>query len=161
MNLRYLKVFTLVFSLALINGLEQRAIAQVIKPAADGTGTVINTQGERFNIEGGSYNSDRRNLFHSFDQFNLNPGQTANFITNPQVQNILGRVRGGEASLINGLIEVTGGKANLFLINPAGIIFGSQARLNLPAAFTATTANAIKFDQFWLNVLGDNNYGNL
>ncbi|MGL5508810.1 MAG: filamentous hemagglutinin N-terminal domain-containing protein, partial [Microcoleaceae cyanobacterium] len=151
MNLRYLKVFTLVFSLVLINGLEQRAIAQVIKPAADGTGTVINTQGERFNIEGGSYNSDRRNLFHSFDQFNLNPGQTANFITNPQVQNILGRVRGGEASLINGLIEVTGGKANLFLINPAGIIFGSQARLNLPAAFTATTANAIKFDQFWLN----------
>jgi filamentous hemagglutinin family protein len=137
------------------------AIAQIITPATDGTGTVINPQGSQFNIEGGSYNSDRRNLFHSFDRFNLNPGQTANFITTPQVQNILGKVKGGETSFINGLLQVTGSQANLFLINPAGIIFGSQARLNLPAAFTATTANSIKFDQFWLNVFGNNDYTNL
>jgi filamentous hemagglutinin family protein len=159
-NYQYLKLLCLL-TCGAVSYSSLPAIAQIITPAADGTGTVINTQGDHFNIEGGRYNSDRRNLFHSFDRFNLNPGQTANFITAPQVQNILGKVRGGDTSVINGLLQVTGSQANLFLINPAGIIFGSQARLNLPAAFTATTANAIKFDQFWLNVVGDNNYGNL
>ena len=53
-------------------------------------------------------------------------------------------VTGGEVSLINGLLKVTGGHSNLFLMNPAGIIFGPNASLNVPAAFHATTANAIK-----------------
>uniref|UniRef100_A0ACD5GZT2 Filamentous hemagglutinin N-terminal domain-containing protein n=1 Tax=Desertifilum tharense IPPAS B-1220 TaxID=1781255 RepID=A0ACD5GZT2_9CYAN len=64
------------------------------------------------------------NLFHSFEQFGLSEGQIANFLSSPQIQNILGRVIGGDASIINGLIQVSGGNSNLFLINPAGILFG-------------------------------------
>lgn len=64
-------------------------------------------------------------------------------MTSPSIRNILGRVTGGNPSIINGLIKVTGGNSNLFLINPAGIIFGAGARLNVPADFTATTANGI------------------
>nr|WP_293107396.1 filamentous hemagglutinin N-terminal domain-containing protein [Okeania sp. SIO2F4] len=44
-------------------------------------------------MEGGTRSG--ANLFHSFDQFNVNSGQTANFLTTSDTQNILGRVTGG------------------------------------------------------------------
>jgi hypothetical protein len=68
---------------------------------------------------------------------------------------------GGDPSVINGLIQVTGGQSNLFLMNPAGIIFGSNASLNVPASFTATTATGIGFGNNWFNASGVNNYGAL
>ncbi|MGL5511237.1 MAG: filamentous hemagglutinin N-terminal domain-containing protein, partial [Microcoleaceae cyanobacterium] len=132
-----------------------------ITPTADNTGTIVHPQGDRWQIEGGSYNSDRTNLFHSFQRFNVPNGQTANFLATPQLKNILGRVTGGEASFINGLIQVTGGKANLFLMNPAGMIFGPNASLNIPAAFTATTATGMGFANIWWQGIGTNNYENL
>jgi filamentous hemagglutinin family protein len=101
------------------------------------------------------------NLFHSFQQFGLNAGQTANFMANPAIQNILGRVTGGQASVIDGRIQVTGGNANLYLMNPAGIIFGSGATLNVPGSFAATTANGIGFGNNWFNAKGANNYAAL
>ncbi|HEY9650433.1 MAG TPA: filamentous hemagglutinin N-terminal domain-containing protein, partial [Coleofasciculaceae cyanobacterium] len=107
------------------------ANAQPITPAADGTATSITQEGNRFDIHGGTLSGDGANLFHSFEQFGLDRNQVANFLSNPQIQNILGRVVGGEASLINGLIQVTNGNSNLFLMNPAGIIFGSNAQLNV------------------------------
>ena len=100
-------------------------------------------------------------MFHSFEKFGLSKDQIANFLSNPNIRNILGRVTGGDASIINGLIQVTGGNSNLFLINPAGIIFGKNATLNLPASFTATTANGIQIGDFWFDALGSNNYSNL
>jgi filamentous hemagglutinin family protein len=119
--------------------------AQSIVPAADGTGTVVTPTGNQLDITGGQTSSDGANLFHSFSQFNLNQNQIANFLSNPSIQNILGRVSSGDASVINGLIQVTGGNSNLFLLNPAGIVFGSNAGLNVPASFTATTATGISF----------------
>ena len=83
-----------------------------IAPVADGTGSQVNLSGNRFNINGGTLSGDRANLFHSFERFGLNADQTANFIANPNLRNILGRVVGGDASLINGLVQVTGGNAN-------------------------------------------------
>src|SRR5207253_33278 len=83
--------------------------------------------------------------FHSFQQFGLNANQIANFLSNPKIQNILTRVVGGEASQINGLIQVSGGNSNLFLMNPSGIVFGSSATLNVQGSFTATSANGIGF----------------
>lgn len=132
--------------------------AQPIVPAADGTGTNVTPDGDRFHITGGKTSQDRANLFHSFQQFGLREGEIANFISNPAIRNILGRVVGGDPSIINGLIKVTGGNSNLFLINPAGIIFGANASLNVPAAFTATTATNIGFDAGWFNAAGANNY---
>lgn len=149
------------FSLTLILN-HHPLFAQPIAPAIDGTGTVVKGNGDRFNISGGSLSRDRANLFHSFQQFGLNAGQVANFRSNPQIHNIFGRVTGGEPSIINGLIQVTGGNSNLFLMNPAGIVFGTNSQLNVPAAFTATTATGIGFGgNNWFNVFGNNNYQNL
>ncbi|NET33501.1 MAG: CHAT domain-containing protein [Cyanothece sp. SIO1E1] len=129
---------------------------------SDGTtGTVITVEGDRFDISGGQFSADGTNLFQSFSQFGLNSNQIANFLSSPSIQNILGRVTGGNASVIDGLIQVSGGNSNLFLINPAGIMFGSNAQLNLPAAFSATTATSIGFENGWLEVLGTNDYANL
>ncbi|MEG4573052.1 filamentous hemagglutinin N-terminal domain-containing protein, partial [Microcoleus sp. N3A4] len=138
------------------------ANAQPIAPAPDGTNTVVTPSGNRYDISGGSFSGDRANLFHSFTQFGLSEGQTANFLTNPSIQNILGRITGGNASLINGLIQVTGGNSNLFLMNPAGIIFGPNASLNVPGSFNATTATGIGFgNNQWFSAIGNNNWATL
>ncbi|MEH2057258.1 MAG: CHAT domain-containing protein [Nostoc sp.] len=137
------------------------AQAQKIVPAADGTGTIVTPNGNRFDITGGTTSRDGLNLFQSFQQFGISPGQIANFQASPALQNILGRITGGNASVINGLIQVTGGNANLFLMNPAGFIFGGNASLNVPGAFTVTTANGIGFGSSWFNAIGVNDYKSL
>lgn len=122
--------------------------------------TQVNLSPNQIDISGGIRSGG--NLFHSFGQFGLNAGQVANFQSNPNIQNILGRVTGGNASIINGTLQVTGGPSNLFLLNPAGIIFGQNAQLNVPAAFTASTANGIGFgNNQWFNAIGSNNYATL
>ncbi len=137
------------------------ALTQSIVPSADGTNTLVTPSGSQLNITGGSTSGDGANLFHSFQKFGLTQGEIANFISNPSIRNILGRVTGGEASYINGLIQVTGGNSNLFLMNPAGIVFGAGARLNVPADFTATAANGIGFGNYWFNAIGANDYAAL
>jgi filamentous hemagglutinin family protein len=133
--------------------------AQSITPAADGTGTIVTPKGNQLDISGGKLSGDGENLFQSFDRFGLSQGQVANFLSNSAIRNILGRVVGGDVSVINGLIQVSGGSSNLFLINPAGILFNSNASLNVPAAFTATTANGIGFTTGgWFNSVGSNDY---
>ncbi|NEP09589.1 MAG: filamentous hemagglutinin N-terminal domain-containing protein [Symploca sp. SIO2C1] len=144
----------------LLNQESRLATAQPIIPAADGTGTIITPNGDEFNIHGGTPSGI--NLFHSLEQFGLNSGQIANFLANPQIKNILTRVVGGDSSVINGLIQVTGGNSNLYLMNPAGMIFGTDASLNVPGSFTATTATGIGFGgDNWFNAFGDNDYHNL
>ncbi|TAF58898.1 MAG: filamentous hemagglutinin N-terminal domain-containing protein, partial [Oscillatoriales cyanobacterium] len=120
--------------------------------------TVVNQEQNRLNISGGQLSGNGANLFHSFSQFNLSEGQIANFLTNPNIQNILGRISGSNISVINGLISVSGGNSNLFLMNPAGIVFGQNARLNVPGSFFATTATGIGFGDRWFNSAGINDY---
>jgi filamentous hemagglutinin family protein len=136
--------------------------AQTIAPAANDTDTMVNTVttsgGQQLNITGGRLSGDGANLFHSFSEFNLNSGQVANFESQPEIQNILNRVTGGNASVINGTLQVTGSNANLFLMNPAGIVFGQDARLNVPGSFMATTATGIGFGNQWFNAFGSNEY---
>lgn len=84
------------------------------------------------------------NLFHSFSEFSIGSNQTAYFNNNLAIQNIFSRITGGEVSTLNGLIKASG-NASLFLINPAGIIFGEGARLDLGGSFIATTAETIVF----------------
>lgn len=137
------------------------AQAQPIVPANDGTGTQVNLTGNQFDITGGQRSRDGANLFHSFQRFGLNTQQIANFLADPNLRNILGRVVGGEASQIDGLLQIVGGNANLYLMNPAGIIFGTNARLNVPAAFTATTASGIGIGTQWFNAIGNHDYAAL
>ncbi|MGB0564680.1 MAG: hypothetical protein ACPGVO_23210, partial [Spirulinaceae cyanobacterium] len=68
------------------------AIAQSITAAPDGTGTIVTIDGQIYHIQGGSQAG--ANLFHSFQDFGLSSGEIANFLSNPDVTNIFGRVTG-------------------------------------------------------------------
>ncbi|HEY9628765.1 MAG TPA: filamentous hemagglutinin N-terminal domain-containing protein [Coleofasciculaceae cyanobacterium] len=102
--------------------------------------TINGRNGDR--IEGGARRGT--NLFHSFDQFNVGNGQRLYFANPTGVLNIIGRVTGQDPSNISGTLGVQG-NANLFLMNPNGIIFGSNATLDLRGSFVATTANRLQF----------------
>ncbi|MGK7928434.1 MAG: filamentous hemagglutinin N-terminal domain-containing protein, partial [Spirulina sp.] len=142
--------------------LASSVLAQPIIPATDGTGTSVRQNGNQFDIQGGTRSPDGGNLFHSFEEFGISAGEVANFLSAPEINNILARVVGGNASLINGLIQITGGNSHLFLMNPAGIVFGQNAQLNVPGDFLATTATGIGFgEENWFEAIGSNHYKNL
>ena len=127
----------------------QRVRSQNVIPATDGTATTVTQTGNQYNISGGTQAG--ANLFHSLQQFGLTTGEIANFLSHPDIQNILTRVVGGTPSQIAGIIQVTGGNSNLFLLNPAGIIFHPGASLNVSGDFTATTANGISIGNQWFS----------
>jgi filamentous hemagglutinin family protein len=127
----------------------------------DSLGTSIDVIENTFEIQGGELSNDGANLFHSFEAFGLDADQAAIFLTTSEIQNVLGRVTGGNASSIDGLIQVTGSDANLFLLNPAGIVFGENASLDVMGDFTATTAGAIEFEDGWFEALGGANWSDL
>ncbi len=84
---------------------------------------------------------DQVNLFHSFGQFNVGNSETATFSGPASIQNILSRVTGGSASDIKGTIRSTIAGANFFLLNPAGVLFGANATLDVSGAFVVSTAD--------------------
>ena len=93
-------------------------------------------------IDGGAQRGN--NLFHSFSEFNIQDGQQVYFANPSGVVNILTRVTGTQRSNILGTLGVDGG-ANLFLINPNGILFGNNASLDVRGSFVGTTANGLQF----------------
>ncbi|MBN3898004.1 MAG: S-layer family protein [Nostoc sp. NOS(2021)] len=121
------------------------AIAQV---TSDGTtNTTVTLNGNNFTIINGIEKGN--NLFHSFNNFSVPTGGWARFdlINTPNITTIFSRVTGGNVSNIDGLISTlnSSNPVSLFLMNPAGIVFGGNARLNIGGSFVGTTANSIKF----------------
>ncbi len=104
-------------------------------------GVIINRQ-PADRIDGGA--SRGANLFHSFLEFSLNSGQQVYFASPAGIENIITRVTGAKASNILGTLGVDG-SANLFLINPNGIVFGKNARLDVRGSFFASTASSLVF----------------
>jgi filamentous hemagglutinin family protein len=94
-------------------------------------------------IEGGATRGT--NLFHSFEEFSVREGQGAYFVNPEGIERILSRVTGNSVSQIKGKLGVLG-NADLFLINPNGIVFGPNATLDLKGSFLATTGNSLSFE---------------
>ena len=84
------------------------------------------------------------NLFHSFGQFSVSAGESATFSGPTSVSNIIGRVTGGEASLIDGTLRSTIPGANLYLLNPAGVLLGENATLDVNGSVHVSTADYLR-----------------
>jgi filamentous hemagglutinin family protein len=110
-------------------------------PVADNSqiGTQVSGANNNFDITGGLQRG--QNLFHSFQDFSVPTGGSANFANSAGNRSIITRVTGNLFSDINGLVNTNG--ANFLLINPAGIVFGNNAQLNVGKAFVGSTANSI------------------
>ena len=124
--------------------------------AADPLTTVQQTD-NRYQIDGGGLSADSTTLFHSFTQFGLLTGESALFSNPAAVETVVGRVLGGDASMIDGQLAVEG-TADLYLLNPAGILFGENAQLNLGGSFSASTATGLIFDDELFSTLGTNDF---
>ncbi|HEY9607212.1 MAG TPA: DVUA0089 family protein [Allocoleopsis sp.] len=125
------------------------ALAQITPDGSLGAETSVVTP----NVSIGGLPADRidggatrgANLFHSFLEFNVGNGQRVYFANPTGIENILSRVTGNNLSNIFGTLGVNGG-ANLFLLNPNGIIFGPNAKLDIGGSFVASTADSVVFD---------------
>ena len=119
------------------------ALSQIIPDDMGTESSVVNPRDANSeSIDGGAVRG--QNLFHSFTEFNVGEDRGVYFANPDAVTNIFSRVTGNDVSNILGTLGVDGA-ANLYLINPNGIVFGEGASLDVQGSFTATTADGIEF----------------
>ncbi|MEB3359428.1 MAG: S-layer family protein [Synechococcales bacterium] len=120
---------------------------------------VVQTGDRSFAITNGTRTGN--NLFHSFTEFSIPNRNLVSFQgIDPDIERIISRVTGNSRSTIDGAIEAlqidgTRSPADFFLINPNGIVFGSDASLNIGGSFIATTAERLVFEDGTTFGVGD------
>ncbi len=134
----------LVLSGATVAGSEKSVVAQIVpdRTLGEESSRVMPLNGQTERIDGGATRGS--NLFHSFQEFNINEGKGAYFANPAVIENIFSRVTGSNPSHLLGTLGVLG-DANLFFLNPNGIIFGPNASLDLRGSLVSSTANSLLF----------------
>lgn len=119
-----------------------RVNAQIIPDSTLPSNSLVNSVDSFHIIQGGTRAGD--NLFHSFEQFSIPTDNLARFENSIDIDNIITRVTGNAISEIDGTIQ-TQGSANLIFLNPNGILFGSNAKLDIGGSFLGSTASSVIF----------------
>jgi filamentous hemagglutinin family protein len=119
------------------------ALAQIVTDGTVGPATRLSGPEMTIGAELGSTRGG--NLFHSFQRFDIPTGQRATFTGPDQIQNVIGRVTGGQTSHIDGTLRSTVGQADVYLINPSGVVMGPNAKVDVPAAVHVSTADEVRF----------------
>jgi filamentous hemagglutinin family protein len=130
-------------------------VAQTV-PVADNTlgsenSSVTSSDGSTFLIEEGAARGS--NLFHSFRALSVPEGGAAYFVVdNPAIESIFSRVTENNVSNILGVLGTRTAQgsgvpspADLYIINPNGVVFGSNASLDLGGSLVVTTADTVEF----------------
>ena len=160
---------TLLFVLTPPNGTYAQIVTNITATqiAPLDLGTHVDTVGSTTEITGGTRPNNGTNLFHSFDIFTLGTGDTAHFLNDMQLPttNIFGRVIGGEVSTIDGILRTNNplnaldpmnfGAANLWLVNPSGLLLGPNARVEVGGSVSMSTANYLRFFDGTVSTLFD------
>ncbi|MFP4245573.1 MAG: filamentous hemagglutinin N-terminal domain-containing protein [Halochromatium sp.] len=120
----------------------QAGIAEIV---TDGTVGPVHSLSGAMMIDEGLGRRAGNNLFHSFRLFSIATGESATFTGSPGIANVINRVTGGSVSTIDGLLKSEIGDAGFFLINPAGVVFGPHAQVDVPGAFHTSTADRVNF----------------
>ena len=129
--------------------LAPRTLAQIVPDATLGAESSLITTDVPIDsrlidrIDGGALRESA--LFHSFQDFNVRPGQQVYFSNPAAVTSIVSRVTGANLSEIYGTLGVLG-SADLYLLNPLGILFGADARLDVHGSFIGSTASGVEFE---------------
>jgi filamentous hemagglutinin family protein len=113
--------------------------AQIVTDGSVGPKTSLSGPQVEIGADLGTRRGD--NLFHSFERFGIAPGQTATFTGPGTIRNVIGRVTGGEISTIDGTLASRVGQADLYFLNPAGVMFGPNAQLDLPGSLHVGTGH--------------------
>ncbi|MCS5638218.1 MAG: filamentous hemagglutinin N-terminal domain-containing protein, partial [Myxococcota bacterium] len=86
------------------------------------------------------------NLFHSFSRFGIGLGEVASFIGDAgAIARIIARVTGSEGSQVDGVMRSSVAGADVFLLNPNGVIFGPSGAIDVQGSFAVSTADRLEF----------------
>ena len=142
-------------SLGLVFGSLGQALGQVVVDNSFSAGGTL--AGPDFLIPDSLGKTVGGNLFHSFTEFNVQTGGSATFTGPAAINNILGRVTGGNVSEIDGLIKSDIAGANLYLLNPNGFLFGENASVDVDGSFTVSSRDRIDLGKDGVFLATDSN----